>query len=153
MSSAIHHFAFTVSDLEASAAFYERHFGLRELSRNDHSGPEISEALAVVNADLTTLMLAGENCILELVAYRDPAGAGYDRRNSDVGAPHVCFEVDDVVASYEEMVADGVDIVIEPREFGADARYFFARDPDGITVEVVTLGADAPRPPLLSRRK
>lgn len=146
----IHHFAFTVSDLEASAEFYGRYFGLREISRHDHEGPEISGALAVEGAELTTLMLSGDNCVLELTRYRRPGGRPYALCNCDVGAPHVCFEVEDAAATRARMEADGVDLTSPLREFGASS-YFFARDPDGVTVEVVTLAPRSPRAPLTRR--
>jgi catechol 2,3-dioxygenase-like lactoylglutathione lyase family enzyme len=147
MSTMFHHFAITVSDLETSAAFYKEYFGLEEVSRNDIDGPELSTALDVPDTDLTALMLTSANCILELLYFRNPAGRPSDRHNSDVAAAHACFAVDDIAELHERMVAGGVDVQCPPNDFG-ETKYLFAKDPDGISVEVIQLGSNIPRAPL-----
>lgn len=148
MTAMFHHFAITVSDLDVSAAFYQRYFGLEEVSRNDIAGPELSQALDVPGTDLTALMLTSSNCILELLYFRNPEPRPLKGRlNSDVGAAHACFTVDDIEGLHRRMLEGGVDIQNQPTDFG-ETKYMFVKDPDGVSVEVLELGSNLPRAPL-----
>jgi lactoylglutathione lyase len=150
MAQELHHFGITAADLDASVAFYTKYFDLTEVSRNDLSGDTISMAVEVPGADMTTVMLAGENCILEIIGYRTPTVRATDRGNADAGAAHACFVVEDIDGLHACLVADGIHISIAPQDFG-ETRFFFFKDPDGLSVEVLHLGANLPRAPRMMR--
>jgi catechol 2,3-dioxygenase-like lactoylglutathione lyase family enzyme len=142
----VDHVGITVSDLSRSIAFYARHFGLRESARGELLGPEAAAAVGVPGAALTWVLLEGGGTRVELLEYRAPRDGHPDApRNHDVGAAHVCFRVEDLAAACAALRADGVD-VLTPY---ADPPFAYARDPDGITVELVQRDAPpgaAPRP-------
>lgn len=151
MADEIHHFGITASDLGASVGFYTRYFDLEEVSRNDIVGPTISQAVEVPGTDMTAVMLAGENCIFEIIGYRTPEVRRRQVSNSDAGAAHVCFTVDDIDGLHERLVADGVPISIAPSDYG-ETRFFFFKDPDGNSVEVLRVGSNIRRAPMTAAR-
>lgn len=51
------------------------------------------------------------------------------------GFVHLAFEVDDVDATYRDLVSKGVAFFIEPKDVG-DIRLAFFRDPDGNELEL-----------------
>jgi catechol 2,3-dioxygenase-like lactoylglutathione lyase family enzyme len=142
----LHHIGIPVSNIERSLAWYREMFGLVDNKTGGGSGEEISAALEVPNAELTVAFLAvGDQVLLELLEYKTPEGAPYDRRNCDVGAIHVCFEVGDIEAAYERLLAMGVEFNHPPIRLDASAGdldgYAFAyfRDPDGLQLELFQL--------------
>jgi catechol 2,3-dioxygenase-like lactoylglutathione lyase family enzyme len=135
-----HHVGFTVSDLERSSAFYCRYFGLREVGGVRHSGEKISAAVGFPEAELQTTLLLGENIIVELLEYSRPDSRPAVARNCDVGAAHVCIEVDDLETMYAEMSAANVRFNAPPREFGEGTLMAYCEDPDGINIELLQAG-------------
>jgi catechol 2,3-dioxygenase-like lactoylglutathione lyase family enzyme len=76
--------------------------------------------------------------IVEFLESENPLGRDFDRRNCDVGAIHLCFEVDDIQRVYELLTDRGVfsiepTVQSDPIE-GHSCCYF--RDPDGIQLEL-----------------
>ncbi len=141
----IHHTGITVSDLDRSSAFYREAFGCVEAFRHELSGPDFARAVGVPGASLRVVALAADNGLVELLQYVAPDGRPFDRANNDVGAAHVCFEVDDIDAAYDRLVALGASGVARPNPAdedgpGAGTRFAYLRDPDGITVELLQPG-------------
>jgi catechol 2,3-dioxygenase-like lactoylglutathione lyase family enzyme len=61
-----------------------------------------------------------------------------------VGAAHLCFAVSDLRDSYDELRADGVEFLSEPREDQFGTGWVYMRDPDGNTVELLQDPPSAP---------
>ncbi|KQV19254.1 MULTISPECIES: VOC family protein [unclassified Kitasatospora] len=126
-----HHTAFTVSDLEASKAFYG-HFGFRliaEWAKQDKS------------LTITHLQQEG-GYVLELFHYAPVADAPrptftVGNNLPQVGVKHLGFNVPDLVATREEIIAAGIGEVTEIARGRTLVDYFFVIDPDGMYVEVV----------------
>jgi glyoxylase I family protein len=59
-----------------------------------------------------------------------------DEPDRKTGFVHLAFQVDDVDATYRELVAKGVQFFIEPRSAISDIRMAFFRDPDGNPLEL-----------------
>lgn len=131
------HIGLTVTDLDASLAFYcdvvgmqlERRYPVaadawfRDLTEN----PE-----AVVEAVMVRL----GSLRLQLVQYHGGGGPGATGHHV-VGGLHLCVEVDDVDATYERVRADGrlhVGPVVRREPYGG--RSFYVHDPDGVPVEL-----------------
>jgi catechol 2,3-dioxygenase-like lactoylglutathione lyase family enzyme len=140
MATQVHHFAITVSDMERSVAFYTRHFDLKEILRADLVGEGISSAMGIPDSDLEAVLLAGENTIFELLAFRTPKGRPYQSTHADVGAAHPCFVVDDLDTLYERMTAEGVVFNAPPQVLGWETKMAYCRDPDGLVIEVLQPG-------------
>ncbi len=151
MVPSMHHFGLTVSDLDRSVAFYTGYFGLSEVMRPRLEGAGISSAVGRPDAKLTASLLVGRNTILELLQYERPAGRSYELTNSDVGAAHPCFVVDDVQALYERMAGDGVVFHNPPQDLGWETLMAYCLDPDGINVEILQPGPELELDQLLGR--
>ena len=73
---------------------------------------------------------------LQLVRYHQggaPGGTGH----AAVGGLHLCFEVDDVEASYAALSADDryhIGPIVRREPYGG--RSFYVHDPDGVPVEL-----------------
>jgi catechol 2,3-dioxygenase-like lactoylglutathione lyase family enzyme len=139
----ISHTSFTVSDLDRSIAFYRDLLGLELRATIRRNTGWIAAMTGFDGADLriAALVEPGGGHVLELIEYVSPSGAApRPIPTNDVGAAHVCFEVDDLQAEAERLRAAGVVFVgevvqvTEPPGVGGCAAYF--RDPDGIPLEL-----------------
>lgn len=136
----IQHVGVPVRSLERSLAFYREMFGLEPRFTARAEGEETSRLLGVPNAVLAYAFIDLGNTVLELLEYEQPRGKDYDRRNCDVGATHVCFEVADVEAACERLREAGVEFSSPPVHIdegplaGCATAYF--KDPDGIQLEI-----------------
>jgi len=138
--SKAHHFGLTVSDLNRSLEFYERMFGLVPEFIAHGDGDELSSAVGVPGARLNFAFLKLGDGTVELLEYENERQLGYDKRNCDVGAPHLCFDVPDIDAAYAELQAKGADFYSEPLRITegplAGCAFAYLRDPDGLTLEI-----------------
>ncbi|HEX3511894.1 MAG TPA: VOC family protein [Solirubrobacteraceae bacterium] len=150
MGQLMHHFGITVDDLDRSVPFYTGYFDLVEIKRVPLSGEGISTAVGIENVEMTCCLLAGENTVLELITYDAPSSRPYKLSNSDVGAVHPCFAVDDIDALYERMSGDGVVFHHEPQELGWGTKMAYCVDPDGINIELLQPAGELLLPNLLA---
>jgi catechol 2,3-dioxygenase-like lactoylglutathione lyase family enzyme len=150
MGQVMHHFGITVSDLDRSVPFYTGYFDLTEVKRVPIVGDAISSAVGIDGVEMTCCLLAGDNTILELIEYTSPDGRSYGLANSDVGAVHPCFAVDDIDSLYERMKADGVHFHHPPQVLGWETKMAYCLDPDGINIELLQPGAELKLPTLLA---
>jgi len=113
-----------VTDLDASLRFYCDALGLRELSRKE-----------VPQGRFTLVFLAApgdDSAQVELTYNWDPASYGGGRNFG-----HLAYEVDDIYATCQHLVDQGVVINRPPR----DGKMAFIRSPDNISVELLQKGA------------
>jgi len=148
MRSTIHHMGITVRDLEESIAFYSEAFGLKVVDRAVFGGEELGKVVRVPGAELEYAFMAGENAVLELIEYKTPKGKPFGLQNNDIGAAHCCFVVDDLDATYERLLAMGVDFNAPPQSAPDippfdGLKYTYFRDPNGITIELMQPGDGA----------
>jgi catechol 2,3-dioxygenase-like lactoylglutathione lyase family enzyme len=134
----VNHVGITVSDLEASAAFYRDVVGM-EIVRcgTKPTGGEWFDTLtdsrgAVING----IVLAAEGFALQLVQYFEGGEQRPMTGHSRVGNVHLCINVDGLDQKHAEIVASGkwnptpiVDLPIPGQ------RSFYVRDPDGVPIE------------------
>ena len=136
----IHHVGITVRDLEVSREWYSRMFGLTPGPVNTGEGPELEQGVQVPDAHLTFSMIRIGSTRIEFLEYQEPVGEDFDRRNCDVGASHVCFEVSDIDAAVAELTEKGAVFSSGPIEITegalAGSKWAYFRDPDGIQLEV-----------------
>ena len=133
----IDHMSFTVSDLEATNAFFAK-LGFESLRRYVSSGPAADKGTGTDNADVDISWLSHPQGgpKLELLRYQnEPTGKA--AHNSQVGAAHLCLRVENVNAEYERLSGEGVTFVSAPHgdEFGVI--WVYMRDPDGNVVELI----------------
>lgn len=101
MIGRLNHVAIAVRDLAAAAKVYE---GL---------GAEVSAAVPQAEHGVTTVFVTLPNTKIELL---EPLGAAspiakFLERNPDGGIHHVCYEVPDVVAARDRLIAQGARIL------------------------------------------
>jgi len=142
-----HHFGLTVSSLERSLEFYERMFGLVPEFIAEGEGEELSLAVGVPDAKLRFAFLRMGNGTVELLEYGNDRQLEHGKRNCDVGAPHLCFDVPDIDAAYQELRGKGADFYSEPHRITsgplAGCAFAYLRDPDGLTLEIFESAAGA----------
>ena len=134
---AIAHLGIPVSDIDQSLQFYHEALGLEIISIREVSGERISAGVQVSEAQIKIALLEAGNARLELLQYLHPVGVPFDRQNNDVGATHIALNVADLQATYDQLQALGVPCNTQPfpSSYPEGWGWFYARDPDGITVE------------------
>lgn len=135
-SPGVHHTGITVSDLDRSVAFYER-LGFEVAERIEEEGEEVERGVGVPGAKLRVATLEGPNSRLELIEYLKPSNGPAPHPNNGIGAAHVCLEVEDVDAAVAELREQGIEFLTEPITHEAGIRWVYAKDPDGITAELL----------------
>lgn len=139
----LHHHGFTVSDLDRSVEFYEKAFGAEREWIVEFGGERPSEMVNVPGADMRVASLRLPHGWLEIFEFISPDGRPYDRTAADVGASHLCLEVDDVEAAYEWMKELGVECRYPPQHVHEGPRagisFFYVYDPDGLPVELLQI--------------
>lgn len=142
----LHHVGIPVASLERSVAWYTETLGLIANKTAPGSGEALSLAVEIPNTEMNVAFLAvGDHVLLELLEYTSPRGVPYELRNCDIGAVHVCFEVDDIVGAYEELSRAGVKFNHPPIKLGEGAgdlagySFVYFRDPDGVQLELFQL--------------
>jgi len=138
-SPGVHHTGITVSDLDRSIEFY----GLLGFEPDEvlvEEGEEVERGVGVPGAKLrSTILLGPGDSRIELIQYLDAEAAGPSapHPNNGVGAAHVCVEVEDVDAAVAELREQGVEFLTEPITHEAGIRWVYAKDPDGVTAELL----------------
>jgi len=136
----VHHVGVPVRSIERSLAWYRDLFGLEPDFVALAEGPDLERTVQLDGARLRFAFLHLGGCQLELLEYEQPIGEDFRLRNCDVGAVHICFEVDDIDRVYDELRAKGVEFSIEPARVQGGVleghRYCYFRDPDGIQLEL-----------------
>ncbi|UVE51028.1 VOC family protein [Haloferax larsenii] len=131
------HYGLNVSDMDDALAFYSDLLGL-DVDRQFPVSEVQSDIVGVdgVEGDITFLDAGG--FFIELIAYDEPPNENIHETVSghDVGVAHLCLEVDDVWALYEEL-CDDAEFVNEPKTVGNGAQITYMRDPDGNYVELM----------------
>jgi lactoylglutathione lyase len=112
-----------VTDIDKSLDFYCRKLGLVETRRfvNDKGRYTLVFVAAPENPDAA----------IELTYNWDPETYTVGR-----GFGHLAFEVDDIYATCEHLMKNGVTINRPPR----DGRMAFVKSPDGISIELLNKG-------------
>lgn len=106
-----------------TANFYRRHFGFEPAFESDWY-------IHLQSADDPGVNLAVLDCHHETV----PEGFRHPVRGMLVN-----FEVDDVDAEHERLVAEGVPIVRPLKSEAFGQRHFITHDPAGVLVDVITV--------------
>jgi catechol 2,3-dioxygenase-like lactoylglutathione lyase family enzyme len=119
----LRHLAIVVKDLDATAEFYERAFGLKRIEKSES---ETAHRIFLTDGEIN----------LALLKYKGKRGSGLDDPESFVGLHHMGFQVDDLGESQAAIEKAGgtwyFDLGKEEDE--AFERKF--RDPNGIVFDI-----------------
>ena len=131
MVGRLNHVAIVVPDLEAASALYR-----------DALGASVSEAVPLPEHGVSTVFVELPNTKIELL---HPLGEGspiakFLDKNPDGGMHHVCYEVDDILAARDRLVASGARVLGdgEPRTgaHGKPVLFLHPKDFCGTLVEI-----------------
>lgn len=123
------HFAFRVSDIDASIAFYTEKLGLKFMFKK--VDPEMREAFAY-------LELKGGN--LELLQLLDEKGDPVPMEQRTVEppyTPHLALGTEDMDGLLERAKSAGVPVVDGPFETAGLVKWVYLTDPDNNVIEFV----------------
>jgi lactoylglutathione lyase len=148
MIQGLWHASFTVSNLERSVQWYAEVLGLEYVRGQEQANPYTARLVGFADVHLKVAQLRIPGMAtprslhhIELIEYVHPRGEPIPLDTNRTGVGHWAFQVDDLRAEYERMVALGVQFKSTPNEImagvnqGGWAVYFL--DPDGITLEMV----------------
>lgn len=131
------HIGLTVTDLDASIAFYRDVVGMELEKRYPVAADAWFKSLTENPAAVVEAVMMRLGALrLQLVRYHDGGTSG-GTGHAAVGGLHLCFEVDDVDACYAALAADDryhVGPVVRREPYGG--RSFYVHDPDGVPVEL-----------------
>jgi catechol 2,3-dioxygenase-like lactoylglutathione lyase family enzyme len=143
----VHHVGITVRDLDVSVAFYHDLIGLPFVVPPTpwFEGDQLARGLGVeppVALRVALFEVGDGSTWFEVLQYRSPASRTERALpQSDIGAGHVAFHVDDIEATYADLRAKGVSFNSEPNVVDdgplAGWRWVYFTDPDGHTIELV----------------
>ncbi len=123
----LRHFALSVPDPEAAAAFYQKAFGLERVGGSDHAGA-------------TGVYLSDGVVNLALLRYKTDQAAGEDRGKDYFGVHHFGFLVDDVAETQTRIEdAGGSYLSGDVAHTGGFYEIKF-RDPNGVIVDITHNG-------------
>ena len=102
MIGRLNHVAIAVPDIEKATATYR-----------DTLGADVSEKVAQPDHGVSTVFINLPNTKIELL---EPYGEGspiakFLERNGDGGIHHICYEVDDIMAARDKLIADGARVL------------------------------------------
>lgn len=136
------HTSFTVSDLDATVAFFCEALGFELLSKAPRDPATIERVTGVAGADLMIAFVQGPGHRIELIQYLAPADKKrIDSRPCDTGFAHIAFDVDDVDAAIAAAAPHGFKPLGAPLTIdkgpNTGNRVVYTRNADGITVEFI----------------
>lgn len=136
------HHGITVTDLEASVAFFADVLGFVPRPRIDLDEPFSAGISGVTGASISVVILECAACTVELLQYHGPESRTSGQvRPCDAGAAHLALYVENVVALVERAAPHGwfpagtvEPITVGPRSGGVAV---YLRSGDGAIVELV----------------
>lgn len=131
MIGRLNHVAIACSDLEGATAVYRDTLGARvsdPIDLPDHGVTTVFVELP--NTKIELLLPLGDNSPIAKFVEKNPAG----------GIHHICYEVDDIMAARDKLVADGMRVLGdgEPRigAHGKPVLFLHPKDFVGTLVEI-----------------
>jgi methylmalonyl-CoA/ethylmalonyl-CoA epimerase len=131
MIGRLNHVAIVVPDLESAGKAYR-----------DTLGAHISAPMDLPDHGVTTVFVELPNTKIELLQPlgEDSPIKGFLDRNPSGGMHHLCYEVDDIIAARDKLVADGARILGdgEPRDgaHGKPVIFLHPKDFSGTLIEL-----------------
>jgi methylmalonyl-CoA/ethylmalonyl-CoA epimerase len=131
MLGRLNHVAIAVRDAEQAAKIYGKAFNA-----------DVSEAVPLPDHGVITVFVTLPNTKIEFI---QPLGesspiAKFVERNADGGIHHVCYDVPDIIAARDRMIAEGARVLGDGQpKIGAHGKpvlFFHPKDFSGALVEI-----------------
>ncbi|MET9350361.1 VOC family protein [Streptomyces termitum] len=140
------HVGISVSDLDASIAFYTALTGRPPVAEGTMDSVPFGRSQGLSNADLRYATINIDGLGIDLIQFRDPVGEPTRGAADRPGSMHLCFRVDDFDAVHRRMKEAGYDFLGDDYTFlagevtpdaalGTKVAYF--NDPDGTNLEII----------------
>jgi catechol 2,3-dioxygenase-like lactoylglutathione lyase family enzyme len=143
MIAGFNHTSFTVTDMDRAVRFWTAALGFDARSVSPRAGDWQAKVTGIPGAELLVAHLFGHGTHIEFIQYTSGAGAALSVDPNMACAAHVCFEVTNIEATWENLIAAGarpqgeVAMVDNGPMEGVKAGYL--RDPNDIIIELVEL--------------
>ena len=143
MVTGFNHSGFVVQDLDAMVAFYRDALGLSVIREVDSIAPPTGDHTGFPGARRKLVFVGkpGGEHMLELVHYIDPPSPEGHLQRHQLGAAHICFNVDDLASLRDRLTELGIRFVTQPifREAadGGRSGICYIQDPEGNWVELI----------------
>lgn len=136
MIGSTHHYGVTVSDMDEALEFYRDKLGMEMADELSFDSEEFSKFVGVEDVDVDIAFLDANGTLVELLEYNHPPGGNANEgvSNNDVGAAHLCIEVDDIQSVYDELSSEG-EFINPPQTLDNGAKVAYMYDPDRNVVE------------------
>ncbi len=135
------HTSFTVSHLNRSVTFYQDVLGFSLLSLADRPREYSEQVTGVKGYSLRIAYLSGYGLTLELIEYLGSPKCGARSESDNIGAGHICFDVDDLRSVIDLLNRNKVELRGDPIRIPAGTNrgglVLYALDPDGIVIELI----------------
>ena len=138
----IGHTGVTVSDMEASIAFYRDTLGLSVSDPLHLSGPAVSRIVGLEGAELDVAYVRAPGHVLELMCFIQPKGGVRTvQLPCDPGFFHICIKVRDLEYVMEAARSAGFEASAPVERFkdgpASGLKVVYVRDPDGVVIELM----------------
>jgi catechol 2,3-dioxygenase-like lactoylglutathione lyase family enzyme len=148
MITGVHHFSFSVMNLDRTIEFYTNVLGLPLQSRSRNKYDTLGTALFgkkwginQPRADLEMAVINIGGTRVEFIEYRDPKVRAYHKNPSVAGSAHLAFKVDNIEEMRKKLEKAGVEFHSPNQSFleagKIEWKWCYFRDPDGIILELV----------------
>jgi catechol 2,3-dioxygenase-like lactoylglutathione lyase family enzyme len=148
MINGVHHFSFSVENLNRTLEFYTKILGLKVQSRGRNKYDSLGIALFGAkwginqqHADLELAVMNIGGTRVEFIEYKDPKAQAYHKNPSIAGSAHLAFRVENIVETRRKLEEAGVEFhapINTYMELGRiEWKWCYFRDPDGIVLELV----------------
>jgi methylmalonyl-CoA/ethylmalonyl-CoA epimerase len=131
MIGRLNHVGVAVPSIEAAKETYRTFYGATDITPTREM-PEQGVRFAFVNLPNSQIEL------IEPLGEKSPI-LNFLARNPNGGQHHVCFEVEDIYAARDEMVAKGATVLNEPRigAHGTPIIFVHPKNSNGVLVELM----------------
>lgn len=147
MFKALHHFNVIVSDIEKTKMFYNITLGLEIAIETVIEDAEFSRGVGLPNTKVLAAFfkLPNNQGLIEAFQYVNPKGRPMrpDTKANDAGWTHLCFQVENIGKTYEELEARGVKFLSTPVTISTQHPHFpgvqfcYFKGPDGEVIEIL----------------
>ena len=143
MVTGFNHSGFVVRDLERMVRFYRNSLGLTVIREVESNSPPTGDHTGIPGAQRLLVFVGKPNGehLLELVHFINPPSPDGHLERNQLGAAHVCFNVDNIDNIYAKLDSEGVEFVTKPiykdSPDGTRIGVCYAKDPEGNWLEFI----------------
>ena len=143
MVTGFNHSGFVVKDIERMVAFYKDVLGLSIIREVESNAPPDGDHTGIPGAKRVLVFVGWEDAehVLELVYFVDPPSPDGHLERNQLGAAHICFNVDNLTDLHNNLSNKGVEFVTGPKfrdtPDGGMQGVCYGRDPEGNWLEFI----------------